>query len=88
MKYSKIEKKNTSRCAEVEKYGFFASNLFFRSIQKTVHQLRLSTEIMWLLTNFSVTSYLRLSSSIFNLVENLKFRTHADSITFIEIIDC
>lgn len=52
------------------------------------YQTLFSTDTMCLLTNLSVTSYLSSSLDISSVVENLKFRTHAESITFIEVIDC
>ena len=52
------------------------------------YQSRLSTETICLLTNFIVTSYFSFRSDIFRHVENLKFRKHTDSITFIWSIAC
>lgn len=52
------------------------------------YQARFSTETICLLINFNVTSYFSFRSDISRHVENLKFRKHADSITFIWSIAC
>lgn len=62
--------------------------IFIDYFLRRVYQFRFKTEIICLLVNLSVTSYFRSSSDILRCVENLKFRKHAESATFIEIIAC